>query len=425
MMQKTDYSALGEALYSSTLSNGLPVFVIPKPGYRKCFAAFASHYGGADRSFALSGRLVETPAGIAHYLEHKMFDTPEGDALLRMNATGADPNAFTSEFLTAYHFECTDRFEENLRTLLSFVSVPYFTQESVYKERGIIAQEILMYEDNPDYAVYMALMRCLFAHNPLRESVAGTVESISLITPELLCDCHRVFYHPSNMALCVVGDVDPDAVERIAAELLPAERAELPERNYGPDEGLTPVCPLSERRMEIAEPIFMIGAKLGPVGAGPEEQRRRLTAALALRCLCGPSSPFYLKNYSEGLLNAAFGSDVDYGAGQAVAAFEGETKDPRAVYDALCAEIERIRVEGFDPALFERQKKAALGGRIRALTNFSSLALGTINGCFCGFRAMDGFDTLASITCGDASAWLARNLQPERFAMSVIYPKED
>ena len=424
-MKRTDYAAVGETLYSAVLPNGMPIFVMPKPGYRKVFAVCAANYGGVDRRFSLDGRETNTPAGVAHYLEHKMFDTLEGDALLLMNATGADPNAFTSESMTAYHFECVERFEENLRTLLAFVSVPYFTQESVDKERGIIAQEIRMYEDSPDFAVYTDLMKCLFAESPLRDSVAGTVESIAEITPEILYDCHRAFYRPSNLGLCVVGDVDPEAVERIAREVLPQEPAALPERDPGPEEGLEPVSAYSERRMEVAAPIFMIGAKLGPAPTGPEGQRKRLTAALAMRCLAGPSSPFYLQHYSEGLLNSTFGCDVDYGGGQAVAAFDGETsRDPREVFDALCAEIVRVQREGFDPALFERQKKAALGARIRALSNFSGLAVGTLAGRFAGFNVMDSFDALAAVTRADAEDWVRQSLAPERMALSVIYPKE-
>ena len=425
MMQKTDYSAVGETLYSAVLPNGLPIYVMPKPGYRKTFAVFAANYGGADRRFTLSGRAVDTPAGVAHYLEHKMFDTPEGDALMRLNATGADPNAFTSESMTAYHFECTDRFEDNLRTLLSFVSVPYFTQESVDRERGIIAQEIRMYEDAPDFVVYIDLMKCLFAESPLRDSVAGTVDSIAEITPSVLYDCHKVFYHPSNMALCVVGNADPDAVERIALELLPPDRAELPGRDYGPDEGLVPASALSERRMEVADPLFMIGAKLGPWTPGPQTQRNRIVASLALRCLCGRSSPFYLRHYSEGLLNATFGSNIDHAAGQTVVAFDGETPgEPRRVLDALREEILRVQRDGFDPALFERQKKAVIGGNIRMLANFSSLAVSLAADRFAGFRSMDCFTLLPTVSCGEADAWVRNNLDPERFAMSAIYPKE-
>ena len=426
-MRQTDYPAVGETLYSSVLPNGLPVFVIPKPGYRRNFAIFAANYGGADRRFLLDGTEHLTPAGVAHYLEHKMFDTPEGDALMRLNAAGADPNAFTSEAMTAYHFECVDNFGENLRTLLSFVSVPYFTQASVDKERGIIGQEIRMYEDNPDFAVYVNLMKGLFPEgHPLRDSVAGTVESIAEITPEILYNCHKVFYHPANMALCVVGDVDPEAVEAAALEVLPQEKSELPGRDYGPDGGLDPVEKLAEDRMEVAAPVFIIGGKLGTMGRGPEAQRERITASLALRCLCGRSSPFYLKHYGEGLLNTTFGCDIDYAAGQGVAAFEGETsRDPRQVLDALCEEIRRIGSRGFDPALFERQKKASLGGRIRALANFSSLAGSQITGCFAGFQPLDAFRVLDTVTCEDAADWVRRSLDPDCLAMSVIYPKED
>lgn len=282
-----------------------------------------------------------------------------------------------------------------------------------------------MYEDNPDFAVYQNLMRCLFAHNPLRDSVAGTVESIAEITPEILYDCHKVFYHPSNMALCVVGDVDPAAVERIAREVLPADRAERPGRDYGPDEGLLPAAPLCQERMEVASPVFMIGAKLGPMKTGPDALRERITAGLALRCLCGRSSPFYLRHYSEGLLNATFGSDVDYAAGQGIVTFEGDTSgDPHEILRVLREEIDRVGREGFDPALFERQKKASLGSRIRALANFSGLAISMITGSFAGFQPLDSFARMESVTAEDAAAWVREYLAPERLALSVIYPKE-
>ncbi len=423
-MKKTDYTAIGETLYTTVLPNGLPIYVIPKPGYRKSFAVFAANYGGADRNFTLDGAPVQTPAGVAHYLEHKMFDTPEGDALMRLNATGANPNAFTSEAMTAYHFECTRAFEENLRTLLSFVSVPYFTEESVQKEQGIIGQEIRMCEDEPDYVLYVNLMNCLFATSPLKDSVAGTVESIARITPQTLYDCHKVFYHPSNMALCVVGDVDPEQVEAIARELLPPDPATLPGRDYGPEEGLAPVKPLAEEHMEVAAPIFMTGAKLGPMKTGPDALRDRVVAGLSLRCLCGRSSPFYLKHYSEGLLNATFSCDVDYAAGVGMVVFEGESKDPKAVQTALFEEIRRIAREGVDPALFHRQKTASYGGRIRALANFRGLAVSLAEGCFTGFQPLDAFALMESITPEDITAWIRDNLVPERMALSIIYPKE-
>ena len=422
-MQRIDWPAIGETLYTTKLPNGLPIFVVPKPGYRKSFACYMTNYGGADRRFTLAGERKDTPAGVAHYLEHKMFDMPEGNALMALEAAGANANAFTSEAETCYHFTCTENFDENLRTLLRFVSTPYYTQESVDKERGIISQEIRMYEDDPDDQVYMALMRQLFAHNPLRDDVAGTVQSIQDITPQVLYDCHKVFYHPSNMVLCVVGNADPEAVERAALEILTAESAPLPGRDYGPDETLEPVEARSERVMEVSAPLFLGGLKLGPAAKGPEGQRDRLTAGLALRCLYGRSSPAYLDLYDKGLLNATFGCSAEYAAGQGYVLFGGESRDPDGAFQALLAAAEAVWQKGFDPALFDRQKKAAYGGQIRVLGDFRSLGVGLAEGCFAQCQPLDSFRQLEAITCDDASAWVREHIVPERAALSVVRPK--
>jgi predicted Zn-dependent peptidase len=245
-METRAYESIGETLTTAVLPNGLGLSVVRKPGYAKSCALFATNYGGADRRFLLAGEWKDTPAGVAHFLEHKMFDMPDGgNALNVLSANGASPNAFTSQAMTAYHFESTSGFKENLRTLLHFVSVPWFTPESVAKEQGIIGQEIRMTEDSPDFAVYMGLMKSLYAVNPLRDSVAGTVESISHITAQTLYDCHKVFYNPSNMALCVVGDVDPARIlpwqernclwrrARFRAETTARRRAPFPRRRGG------------------------------------------------------------------------------------------------------------------------------------------------------------------------------------------------
>lgn len=196
-MAITEYKNIGETVFSATLANGLRVRVVPKPGFNSFYAVLAANYGGAHRRFELDGAHVDTPAGVAHFLEHKMFDMPDGDnALNILTANGADPNAFTSSGMTAYYFQCTENFEENLRMLLRFVSTPYFTEETVSKERGIIAQEILMGEDNPGVALYYNLLRMLYAHHPIRDRVAGTVDSIAEISADTLYACHRAFYAP-------------------------------------------------------------------------------------------------------------------------------------------------------------------------------------------------------------------------------------
>lgn len=220
-LARTDYPNIDERLYSTVLENGLRVLVVPRPGFLKKYAFFAANYGGAARAFRLDGRRVETPEGVAHFLEHKLFDMPWGSALTALSAAGAQPNAYTSDFITAYHFECTEGFAENLGTLLEFVSTPYFTAESVAKERGIIGEEIGMAENEPNHALYYGLMRSLYERSPVRSSVVGTAESIARITPEVLTDCHRAFYAPSNMLLAVVGDVEPESVAEAARRALP------------------------------------------------------------------------------------------------------------------------------------------------------------------------------------------------------------
>jgi len=423
-MTKTEYPGIGETLYTDTLPNGLQVCVIPKPDYRKVFAVFRHGLRGADRRFTLAGEPKNTPAGVAHYLEHKMFDMPEGNALMALEARGANPNAFTSDAMTAYHFECTDYFEENLRTLLQFVSTPYFTQESVDKERGIISQEIRMCEDSPDYRVYMNLMRCLFSHSPLRDSVAGTVESIQDITPQVLYDCHKVFYHPSNMALCVVGRADPERVIAMARELLTSEGAEKPGREYGGPEGALPEQSLSEEDMVVSAPQFFIGAKGGPLLKGAPALRERVVGSLALRCLAGTSSPFYIRLYGEGLLNGMFGCDLDYAAGESMALLGGESRDPETVLQELKKQITTVATDGFDEALFARQKKAAYGGRLRVLGSFEAMAVGLAEGLFAGFCPLDAFAVLKTVTAAECAGWAAEKLAPARLAMSVIKPKE-
>lgn len=423
-MNRLDYPAIGESVYTRTLPNGLPVFVLKKKGFRKTFAALAVRYGGTDRRFCLDGAWRDTPAGIAHYLEHKMFDMPDGSALARLEANGAAVNAFTSDAMTMYHFECTDRFDDDLRELLRFVSTPYFTDETVNKERGIIAQEIQMYEDSPDYRLYINLMRSLYDHNPLRDGVAGTVESIAAIDPSLLYECHAAFYRPSNMALAVVGDVDPDFVAETAEALLPREKRERPAVDYGAPEALEPLAGCIEEAMAVSMPQFAVGLKIGPAAHGEAALRERMTASMALKCLAGRSTGFYNRLYAEGLINDDFSMDADSVAGEAFVTFSGEANDPDAVLDALREEIRRVAASGLDKAFFSRQKKAGYGGRIRALGNFSGLAASLVEGCFDGYAPLDAFAVLESLTADECAAWLRDKLNCERMALSVIRPKD-
>ena len=422
-MNKREYPAIGETLYEDVLPNGLRIAVIPKPGFSRKFAMFATDYGSADRRFHLKGEFIDTPAGVAHFLEHKMFDMPDGDnALARISANGAQPNAFTSPGMTAYYFECTSGFEENLEMLLKFVSTPYFTEESVAKEQGIIAQEIRMGEDDPGFVIFEELMRCLYDHHPIRDNIAGTVESIAQITPETLYHCHSIFYHPSNMCLCVVGDVDPRQVKETALALLNPQPGPLPLRDYGAPEGCAPAQRRFSRAMEVSAPQFIAGLKLETAEKGTPLLRQKLLGGLALSYLYGPSSPFYNRLYEQGLLNTDYSAGMDYSAGAMLVMAGGESRDPEAVLEEMCAEIRRVCDQGLDRALWSRVKKSAYGARIRALSSFSGLCASLADGAFGEYNCLDSFALVESIEEEDVVDFIRSQLIPEHFAMSVIHP---
>ena len=423
-MESKHYPGIGETLYSETLPNGLRLRVIPKPGFRSRYAVFAANYGGAHRRFTLDGRTLDTPAGVAHYLEHKMFDLPGGDnALDVLCANGADPNAFTAAGITCYYFQCTERFEENLGLLLHFVSTPYFTEETVQKEQGIIAQEIQMGEDNPGSAVYYNLLRQLYAHHPIRDKVAGTLESIRAITADTLYACHRVFYAPGNMCLCVEGDVDPEEIARIARETLGVGAESLPAADFGPEEDLLPLEKLHRESMDVSAPQFLIGLKLSPAPGGEAALRQRLVSALALRLLVGASSEFYNRLYASGLLNRDFDAEIDFSAGTGTLLIGGESSDPEGVLRALEEELDRIGREGLDPARFERAKRASLGARLRGLEDFESVCIALAEGLFDGYCALDAAELLQSVTRAECEDFLRRELGREKLALSIIEPR--
>ena len=421
-MEKRSYDRIGETVFSATLQNGLKVIVVKKSGYHKRYAFFATDYGGADRRFKLAGKWIDTPKGVAHFLEHKMFDTPDGNALTLLSANGASPNAFTSTEMTAYHFECTENFEENLRVLLDFVSVPYFTAESVEKEKGIIGQEIKMVEDDPQYMMYYGLLKSLYKHNPIRDSVAGTIESISEITEKTLYDCHNVFYNPSNMVLCVVGDIDPERVLDIAEKTVVSGAGEVPQRDYGPPEALEPTAKSVASQLEVSMPLFFIGGKAEPAVKGKPYLKNDLTGSLAMSLIAGSSSPLFLRLYESGLINNEFAAQFDSASGVAYSIIGGESRDPNRVFEELKAEISRITASGPDEGHFLRTKKSMEGRQLRALNSFDAISAGCANGYFRGYDFFELADILAEIEISDIISFAEKNLKPDNMAISMIEP---
>ena len=421
-MKQTFYERIGESVYRETLPNGLLINIVPKRDFARSYAFFATRYGGMDTRFCLNGKWLDTPAGIAHYLEHKMFDTKEGNALQELAKNGAEPNAFTSNAITGYYFDSTAHFEENLEILLSFVSVPYFTEESVAKEQGIIGQEIRMIEDNPDWQIYTRMLQAMYSTSTARTSIAGTVESISHITAETLYDCHKAFYTPSNMVLTVVGNVDPVHVVDMAKRILPREKADPIQRDYG----MEPMAVAEKETkmvMEVSCPQFLTGFKCDPTENGEEYMRQALIGDMACDILLGDSSPLYLRLYDRGLINTSFGGAYEMMPGVAYLYAGGDSKDARTVVAEIQKEARRLVEEGIDEAFYQRIRRAAFGSNLRGLNSFENIAVSLSEGYFHGYDPLRFPQVFDTITKEDVVEFLRRNITEERCVLSEIVPK--
>ena len=423
-MRKFEYPGLGETVCRCVLPNGLTVMVAPRPGFTKKLAYFVTYFGSIHTEFTLDGKEYRVPAGIAHYLEHKMFDLPGRDVSAEFAARGASVNAFTSYYVTAYYFSCTEHFEENLKLLLEFVSTPYFTDESVEKERGIIDQESGMNADNPDSQIFEKLMPALFENHPVRVPILGTCETIREITPENLYLCHRAFYNPANMILCVVGDVDPEEVARIAEEILPREKTSVGQKKMEWPETMDRPYETVTDRMEVAMPMFHLGFRCESAPNGPESIRQEVVGDLAAEALFGESSRLYLELYEDGLIDSSFGGGFECLDGCSMLLCGGDSDEPDAVCDAILAEAERIAREGVAEEDFLRMKRSALGRRIRELDSFDST-------CFrlCAYH-MSGVDYFCfpevyrQVEAREIQQFLAETVRPGRGAVATLYPIE-
>lgn len=419
MMNQITCPQLGETLYHTTHPSGLEIYVLPKPDYSKSYAIFATKYGSADADFLnpRTGKRLEVPDGVAHFLEHKMFEQPDGtDAFATFSETGAEANAFTSFLTTAYLFSCTSGFEANLRHLLDFVQTPYFTEENVAKEQGIIGQEIRMYEDDPQWRSYFNTIEALYHNNPVRRDIAGTVESIAKITPQLLYDCYRTFYHPSNMILFCTGQVNPEQVEAIAAEAVPRQEA-TPIVRYRPEEPEGVFQKEITQKMSVAQPLFYLGMKMKP-----EEHllRQELTCAVLLEAVLGKSSALYQELYAKGLITPAFGTEVSCEREFAHLILGGSAPDPFRSADAIRSGLEKIRQQGLAEEDFNRAKKIVLGDCIRLYNHVDQIAHHFVSSLFRGSSPFDAPLLLNELSVADCNDMMHRVFCPDTTVLSVI-----
>ncbi len=422
-MKRTEYPELCEVLYTGTLENGLDIMVLPRSGFTKKLAFLAADYGSIHRHFTLEGQETAAPEGVAHFLEHKMFDLPGGREVSgEFAALGASVNAFTSFDMTAYHFGCTENFMECLELLLEFVSVPCFSEDSVRKEQGIIDQEIGMDADTPDSALFQNLMGAMYAHHGIRTDVLGTSESIRQITPEILYLCHRAFYTPGNMLLCVIGDVDPEQVAGAARRILGPEKRPVGRKIPPRPEEMTVLRKEVTDAMEVAMPMFSLAFKCEPVDKGEAAIRAEMVADLAAEALFGESSELYLRLYEEGIIDSSFGGGFETVDGCAMLLCSGDSDDPRAVREAVLGQAKVLVETGIDGDWFLRMKRSALGRRIRGLDSFDSTCFRL---CAYHFSDFDYFrfpEIYRSIEAEEIRAFLDRVVREERCSLSIITP---
>ena len=409
------------AFESTVLENGLTVRVHPMPGFMGVHAVYGTKFGSIDRAYIQDGKRVELPAGIAHFLEHKMFENEEGDAFALYAKTGAGANAYTSFDKTCYIFSASNRVDENLDILLGFVSRPYFTADTVEKEQGIIGQEIKQYDDSPDWRLLFAVNQCLYHTHPVRDDIAGSVESIAEITPEILYACTDVFYRPQNMVLAVAGNVTMDDV------LAACARAALPVKT-GTVERV--VCddppavaePYREFTMAVAKPVLGIGFKEQPPQG--DALRTEIVCEIITELVCGSMTPLYRLLYDEGLVSPGFSGDILSQPGALSFLFGGETAEPERVRGLLLDEIARLQREGADEELFILCKNQLYGELVQDLENVEDVASTLASSFFRGRTPADEIETLASVTLDEVNAALQTMLCTDRSATVIIRPAE-
>lgn len=416
---------IGEEYIQVDHPSGLTILICPMKEYSTTYALFGTKYGSINTKFKTSEETdyVTVPEGIAHYLEHKLFENEDCDVFSLYAKTGASANAYTSFDKTCYLFSCTDQYEESLRILLNFVQSPYFTKETVEKEQGIIGQEIRMYEDNPAWRVFFNMLQGMYYNHPVRIDIAGTVESIAQIDAPLLYRCYNTFYNLHNMALSISGNVDPDKVIEICdACLKPCENKRL--ETVFEKEPETVLKKRMIQTLEVSQPLFNIGFKSQPE-KGLARVKAEIETNLAVSLLADESSNLYKKMYEEGLINSTFSSEIFDGDNYFCAIFGGESRDPGKVMAELTAALEEAKVSGLDRDRFDMVKKSCYGAQIREFNNVEAVATGMLNAAMDGITPFDIVEVIANVTFEDVQKRLFERLNPEYAVLSIIEPISD
>ncbi len=415
---------LGESYTKITHDSGLDIYVFPKK-LTTTFAVFGTKYGSIDNKFRVDGdkEFVEVPNGIAHFLEHKLFDNENGpDTFSRYAEYGANANAFTSFDKTAYLFSCTENFKESLEILLDFVTKPYFTDETVKKEQGIIAQEIRMGEDNPSRALFFNLMDALYENHPVKISIAGTVSSIAKIDAELLYKCYNTFYNLGNMALCVCGDVSEEDVIDVADKVLKKNDCKRIERYFDNE----PPCVFmnqKETKMQVSKPLFDIGVKDAYIPEAPVERLKKAAGMSVINeILFSKSSELFTELTNDGLISGYLGYEYSISSSFAFNEISGESSNPDEVYDRIKKHIKKVQKEGLSVADFERCKKVMIADFVKTFDSTEEIACELLSYIFEDCDMFDYVDVVRNLSFDYTSELFGKMFDDNCFAISKVLP---
>ncbi len=417
-----------EKVYYTDLSPGPALYVLPRKGFNKKYAIFSTQFGSIDNCFAVkqNGKnKVTVPDGVAHFLEHKLFDDETGNVFDRFAKYGASPNAFTTFTHTTYLFSCTDFFWENLELLLGFVQSPYFTEESVAKEQGIIQQEILMYQDNPEWKVFFNLLGALYRDHPVRNDIAGDVESITKITKDVLYTCYNAFYHPSNMAIFVTGDLSPgDVLQQVQADLQRrAINGEKEIERCYPREGTPVKARKVTQELAVSQPVFKLGFK-DPYTylRGRDLLFRDLVSELLLEMIFGRSEPLFTRLYEEGLIDERFSAGFVAECSYGFTIMGGRTKDPGLLHERILEGIANAKRNGLGRDSFERHRRKMQGEFMKSFNSQEFIANNFLAYRFRGINFFEVVDVLEQISFADIENRLHEHLDEELHAVSIVNP---
>ncbi len=427
MIYKEIYNdIIEEKLLYSKSNNGIKVFFMPKKGYTKKYAVFSTNYGSIDNSFVPVGesQAIEVPEGIAHFLEHKLFEEEENNIFESFSCLGAQVNAYTNFNQTSYLFYTSENFYEGLGLLINFVQNPYLTDENVEKEKGIIGQEIVMYEDNPNWKVYFNLLRAMYHNHPIRIDIAGTVESINTIDKELLYKTYKTFYNPSNMVLFVIGDL---SFEEIMETVNTSERKF--EKSTEDIERIFPQEPegikekMVEEQMSTSMPLFYMGFKDLDIGyKGKDLIKKDVVTNIILDMLFGESSEFYNQLYEEGLIDRSFGSFFTSKENYGHSLLVGQSNDIELLFKKIINQIEQPLDELLKEEDFLRIKRNELGNFILGMNSIEFIANNFTDLYFSEFMITDYLELLKEITFEDIKSRFASHFREENLALSIIRP---